>query len=205
MAVIALPNKRLFIPRRWECKMDGAFQSNVSPSNKATDTVDMIGDGWVWRFDYGNDYTLGDRDEQRGFWDIFRGGSNLLRAWAPSRPQPRGTLRGTPILGSAAVEGANIIVISGSVGSTLMPGDFLGVPLSSMGGGLSQLVEIHSASGTGTITCTLVAPLRKSAVGGAPITWLRPTADFRVVTAPIIPHEPKVSGAFSVDLEEFIP
>lgn len=202
MAIIALPNTRLFRPRRWESQMAGAFQSNISPVNKARDTVDLIGDGWAWRFDYGNNLTSDERDEQRGYWDRFRGGANLLQAWPPVRPEPRGTLRGSPTLSAAAAEGAGTIVVAGSGGSTLLAGDFLEVPFPDSS---TQLVEIHSATGSGTITCTLVAPLRKAASSGAALVWLRPSALFHVVTAPLIPHEPKVSGGFTVELEEFIP
>lgn len=83
-----------------------------------------------------------------------------------------------------------------------MPGDFLNVTFPDAS---TQLVEIHAASGTGTITCTLVAPLRKAASSGSAIIWSRPTALFHVVTAPTIPHEARLSGGFTVELEEFIP
>lgn len=205
MAIIAMPDEDLFVPRSMDTQMVGAIQINRSPVNGAVDIVDMIGDHWQWVLDYGDRETEGDRDAQRGFFDRFRSGANLIRCWPIMRPFPRGTLRGAPTLGAAAVEGANVIIVVGTPGSTLLPGDFLGIPLSSMGGGLTQLVEIHTATGTGTITCTLVAPLRKSAVGGAAVVWNKPTADFMILSPVVIPHGQVTSGGFTVEMEEFIP
>src|SRR5690606_35314242 len=149
MTVFALPNKRLFRPKRWIPRLEGAHDGNVSPVNKAADIVDLIGDGWYWVLEYGNNYTAGERDEQRGFWDRFRAGSDLLRIWPPTRPEPRGTLRGNPTAAATAA-GSLTMTVNGSTGATLEIGDYLQVPFAD---GTTQLVEIHSATGAGTILC----------------------------------------------------
>lgn len=201
MAVYTLPNKRLFFPRRMEVRMAGNVDVNRSPMNGVVTTVEMPGDAWAIRIEYGNNYTIAERDEQRAFWDRFRGQAHLLRIWPIFRAEPRGTAQPTS-LASLAVEGANVIVLTVASGATLLPGDFLMV---NQTGGYTQLVEVAEAT-TGTTTCTaeLVAPLRRAAAAGSAITWQRPTADFLLTEAPFIPHEPRVSSGFSIEAVEFV-
>lgn len=199
MTIYTLPNKRLFYPRRADAQMGGNVMVNRSPMNKAAKSVEFPGDMWVLRLEYGINYTVAERDEQRAFWHRFRGQAHLLRCWHVYHPVPRGTLRGTPTA-AAAVEGANSLVITGSSGETLLEGDFLEVTLSDAG---TQLIEVASASGTGTITIGLVAPVRKSVSAGATVVWNRPSANFLLTEAPFIPHEPIVSSGFTIEAVEF--
>lgn len=199
MTIYTLPNKRLFYPRRMDSRPDGNVMVNRSPMNKTAKTVEFPGDTWELRLEYGSNYTVGERDEQRAFWHRFRGPAHLLRCWHVYHPVPRGTLRGSPTA-QAASEGANSLVINGSSGETLLEGDFLEVALSDAS---TQLIEVASASGTGTITIGLVAPLRKAVLNGATVVWSRPSANFLLTEAPYIPHEPIVSSGFVIEAVEF--
>lgn len=201
MAIISMPDDELFCPSRVTPLYQGANVVNRSPINGAVDVVDLIGDGWFWILDFGARSTDGERDRQRGFFNRFRGGTDLLRCWPFMRPVPRGTLRGSPTLGATVAAGEMTIVVVGSSGATLESGDFLGVTFPDT---TTQLVEVHSASGTGTITVVLNAPLRQGANAGSAVVWNKPTADFWIPSPPSIPHGPGVSGGFTVELEEWI-
>ncbi len=201
MAVYTLPTKNLFCPRRMEMQMAGNVDVNRSPMNGVVTTVEMPGDAWAIRMEYGFTRSAGERDEQRAFWNRLRGQAHLLRVWPIFRSEPRGTAR--PVsLASLAVEGANSIVVTVASGATLLPGDFLMV---NQTGGYTQLVEVAEAT-TVTTACTaeLVAPLRRAAAAGSAVVWQRPYADFLLTQAPFIPHEAELSSGFSIEAVEFV-
>lgn len=128
------------------------------------------------------------RLQDAGVWESMllqlRGSVNHLAAWHPARPAPRGTLRGTPTLAGAAVQGAMSISITagaGQAGRTLLPGDLL-----QLGSGLgsSQLVAVASlvplvADGSGAVTVPIEPPLRQAFGAGTGVVWDKPLAYFR--------------------------
>lgn len=200
MAIKALPNRRLFMPKLFELQMRGNVFMNQSPMNGVVRTAEIPGDSWVIRMEYSfrkND----EYHELRAFWNSLRGPAHVLRCWHLFHPEPRGTLRGSPTLSVAAVEGANQITILGGAGSTLLPGDFVGVTLNNS---KLQTVEVESATGTGTITATITPPLRRAALVDSTVVWQRPTIDFLLQTAPYIPHTARYSGGFSIEAVEFV-
>lgn len=125
-------------------------------------------------------------DADAGLWKAMlltlRGSVNFLAAFDPSRPQPRGSLRGALTLASAAAIGASAIAITGGggqAGKTLVIGDWLQI---GTGLGSSQLVMCvapATADGAGACTVTVEPPLRLAFGGGAAVTWDRPLAYFR--------------------------
>lgn len=200
MSVIALPNRRLFFPRRIDATLVGNVHRSRSPLAGTATPVAFPGDPYRWRLEYGNN-TRVERFEQAAFFDRFRGGANYLRMWFVAQPEPRGTLRGSPTVLEDVSEGASQIGIVGQSGETLLPGDWLQVPLAN---GKTQLIRVAEASGTGTITVATTAPFRADVDDGAAVVWQRPTADWHVLSPVTLPNEPDICGGFTVELEEWI-
>jgi len=207
MSTIILPNTDLFCPGDFLIQIRGNILVNVSPMNGSTQTVEMPGDRIVFTLMYGPHHSS-DIAALRAFWLRFRGQAHVLRLWNLAQPIPLGTLRGSPVLESAAVEGANSVVISGTGGSTLNVGDWIGITLSTSD---LQTVEVVESSGTGTITVGINPPLRRSAADGATVVWQRPWVDCLLTSPPTIPHgkgsanQMGISDGFTIEAAEFVP
>lgn len=125
-------------------------------------------------------------DRQAGEWKALglrlRGMKNHLAAYDPSRPYPRGSLRGALSLSTAAAVGDAQIVLAagaGQAGRTIVPGDLLGV---GQGLGTSQLVaavEGAAVDGAGVITIQVEPPLLQSFPVGTVVVWDRPRVYMR--------------------------
>jgi hypothetical protein len=123
-----------------------------------------------------------------GAWKAYlmqlRGKTNQAELWDMLRQEPRGTMRGTMTLNSAAAQGAvNLsIIATGENGKTLVEGDLLG-----FGSGITQQVVMVIVGGTadinGIINVTVEAPLRNAFSIGSAVTWNKPKALFRVTQA----------------------
>lgn len=96
-------------------------------------------------------------------------------------PQPRGTMRGTLTLASAAAYGTRTLSITGGAGQaakTLLQGDWVGVGA----GSTRQLVSVAAdatANGSGVISITVRQALRWAQSSGSAVAWDKPTALFR--------------------------
>lgn len=201
MSTFLLPNKRLFLPRRFDIAMRGNVSVNTSEVNGVMTTLENPGDQWIIRLEYGRHYTEVERDEQRAFFHRFRGQANVFRCWPLNRPEPRGTMRGTPFTSGITVEGSNTILVVGAAGTTLEKGDYLGVLQNT---DTPQLLEVADTTGTGSVLVSLVAPVRRELAGNSAVTLVRPHADFLLIEPPMIPHEPIVSSGFTIDAVEFV-
>lgn len=102
---------------------------------------------------------------------------HLLRLGHLVRPVPRGTLRGTPQVGTAVLAGARQVTLQTTAGATLQAGDVLGAP--------QQLLIVGSAgataTGSGVATVPLALPLRLPLAGGTALTWQAPRGVFELV------------------------
>ncbi len=125
---------------------------------------------------------------QAGAWEAvvlkLRGSVNYLLAWDIARPQPEGTMRGTPTLASSVAAGAVSIVLTGvTSGDTLLTGDWLQI---GAGLGTSQLVKVMAnATASATLTVTFEPPIRLglSFASGTAVTWDKASSYFKRATA----------------------
>lgn len=150
-------------------------------------------------------------DADAGVWKAMllglRGAVNVLLAFDPSRPNPRGSYRGAPVLTSGLDYGATVLTMDGGAGQaarTLQPGDWLQI---GSGFGTSQLVMAMaavSADAAGVITVPFEAPLRRAYPAGTPITLVRASGHFRRVPARTgwTPYSMHATQAMGVDLLE---
>ena len=125
-------------------------------------------------------------DTEAGAWKALllglRGSVNYLHAYDPSRPAPRGTLRGSLTLGATVAAGATTATLAcgaGQAGKTLVVGDWLQI---STGLGTSQLVFCMAnatVDGSGNMALVFEGPLRQGFAAGTAVTWDRPRSYFR--------------------------
>lgn len=100
-----------------------------------------------------------------------------LRLGHAQRPEPLGSLRGTPTLAAAAPRGATSIQVATTAGATLLPGDPLG---GASGQLLLTAYQGAVADGGGLMAVPLVLPLRQVLGLGTGLVWERPTATFEL-------------------------
>jgi hypothetical protein len=149
--------------------------------------------------------------EEAAEWEAMllrlRGGINHLAVYDVLRPAPRGTMRGSPVLGAPVQRGDTSCVITNVVG-TIARGDWIGL---GVGLGTSQTVKavdpvassvltptsavwvnnvsaaatwVNNASQPatwwlgGTVTLQFEAPAREDMVTGTPVVWDRPLTYF---------------------------
>ncbi len=127
----------------------------------------------------------------------LRGGVNRVRCWHFARPQPVGTMRGTPTLATTVNRGDSVLVINTTVGATLKAGDMLG-----LGSHLLQVADDATAVGT-VITVNLLHRVRETVAAGAAITWDKPTAQFMMpADSAAITYRPMMAEGVALDLVE---
>lgn len=100
-----------------------------------------------------------------------------VRLFHMQRPEPNGTMRGTPTAAVAALAGARSLTLQTTAGATLAPGDPIGLP--------GQLLLTGSdgsvANGSGVMVVPLAFPLRANVALGAAVIWQAPTTTFELV------------------------
>jgi hypothetical protein len=199
MTTFAIPTAITSKAIGFDMQMTSNVQINQSPTNRAMQTVAFPGDLWVIRAEWPQLYTAEFRAHS-AFWNGVRGAANRVRFWPMvNRGVPFGTMRGSPTLNAAASEGANAVVVSGT--GTLLAGDYIGVTLTD---GTTQLCEIREASGTNTVTCQLVAPLRSAASAGGAVIWNKPTVDCILTSAPFPSHRMVLSEGYTIEAVEAV-
>lgn len=110
------------------------------------------------------------RDE--AFFNRLVGGAQPVALWHFGRPEPLGTMRGSPILNATMAQFSRTMLITAT--GTLVAGDMIGV-----GGQLFQVAD--ASQGGGLLTVTTVNRSRAQLAAGAAVTWYRPTASFVMV------------------------
>lgn len=114
---------------------------------------------------------------REAFFTQLLSAGDWVRLWHMQRPQPRGSLRGSPTAAATAA-GARSVVITATPGATLLPGDMLGAPNQ-----LMQCAYPGAVAGPdGVLTMPLVLPLRRALVVNTGLQWNRPTGTFQLLT-----------------------
>ena len=168
--IITYPNTAAFAPREFWLGIRSNVLIRTSSLNGSITTSQIPGTRLMARVALRNNTDASDyQPDVEAFFAGLEGQANRLSMHHLHRPEPRGTMRGTPTAGGAA-RGARGMVVFGSSGTTLRPGDMLGVT-TSMG---PQLIMIRSATGTGAVTTTFSPPLRGVVEAGSPVEWDAP-------------------------------
>jgi hypothetical protein len=128
----------------------------------------------------------------------MRGMTNTIAVYHLLRPQPRGTMRGSPSTNGVAV-GAQSILIFTTVGATLLMGDMFGA-----GGLLFQVAADCTADGSGNLTVPIVNRVRRTLAASTPVVWDKPTVPFRLVSKPVVQFVPGYAQGVVLDLVEAV-
>jgi hypothetical protein len=173
---------------------------NSSPQGGNEQAVDRLNDRWVASVTMPV-RTHADSRALEAFLARFRGQVNWIDLWHMGQwsGQPSGTMRGSPVLLSAAAQGADELRITTDAGATLLAGDLVGV-----GGLLFMVAEDCTAGGGGTLTVPIVNRVRTAQALGAAVTWNKPTASFRVVSHSGVHYVGGVSEEVTIELRERI-
>jgi hypothetical protein len=223
MATYAWPG---FCVNRFQMAVQPNVYVFTGPYTPSVQTLDMMGERWRISFDTtpGNDMV--DAGIREAFWDRLLGPVHRVAMWNLSRPIPRGSLRGgqvipvvngalaavsvvngalqpvqviggSPALTGALVAGANTATFFAVNGTTLLPGDMLGI-----GGQLVRVVATATAA-SGQITVEFLPRLRAAKTAGTVVEWNRPTATFMLMSdsVPTV-HRPAMYEGASVEMIE---
>ena len=200
MTTYALPDRAHFFPAAGEWGLRSNVWPSPSPLNGVTQTVALPGGVWIANLTF-RPQSVAERAELEG-WLTGLGGQEHRVQMAhpvPSRWVPRGTMRGSPALSSAASQFANQLAIQTSApGVTLLQGDFIKV-----GSQVYQVVSDATADGSSVLTVTVTPRVRTAHALAAAVTWNKPTAIFMLAgNEVLIPHTPGMSPAFAVQFIE---
>lgn len=176
MTTIAWPDG--LEPAQFELALRRATVQFRSPVNGAFDAVDLLAEQWEAQVTFAPQF-LRASGALEAFINRLVGGATFVSMHPLHRPEPRGTLRGSPTLASGVAQFASSFTFSGaSPGKTLEPGDFFGLD-----GQWFQVSAQATASGGGSMTVSTINRARRSIAGGSAVTLVRPTATFAMVDA----------------------
>lgn len=182
------------IPQQMEFRSIKAGVQHRSPFDGSIESVEFPGERWALSL------TLAPRraangGEAEAFFARIAGGVERVRVWHFLRPQPRGTMRGTPTLAASVVRGAQTLQIN-TTGS-LKAGDFFKI------GGQVFQAFLDADAVAGVLTVHLVQRVRAALAGGAAVEWDRPTF---LCIAPNMTaaagYSPGVQAPLAIELQE---
>lgn len=197
MTAIARP-ELLEDPSNFSLQLLTTQRAFASPFGGSEQVIDLGQDRWTASIAIPS-MTYEEAAEIEAFIASLRGMSNTVELFHLVRPEPRGTLRGTPVLALPIFVGDGGIFVDTVPGATLRPGDMVGVS-----GMLFQVREPAVANGAGRIGIAIVNRARKAVAPGASIIWDRPSVPFRVVSQPAVQYVPGYAPSVAFDFVEAI-
>lgn len=178
----------------WLSTMQRAF---ASPFGGSEQVIDMMNDRWMVSLSV-PPRIFTEAASLEAFVASFRGMNNTIALHHFLRPQPRGTMRGTPDCAVTAA-GSDQVMVYCPAGQTLLAGDMIGIQ-----GLLLQLREDAVSDGSGHMIAKLVNRTRKFIPEASTVTWDRPTAPFRLVSRPFVQFVPGYAQGVDFDFVEAI-
>lgn len=157
--------------------------------------------GWRWRATLAvPDDTLANRADRQRVEALvmrLRGGHNRLAMFNPAKAIRVGTLTGSPLVKTAAAQGASSVVLKSVVGN-VREGDLLGI------GTQRVLVSADADPVAGEMTVSFEGPLREAVGADTPVVWDRPTSLFILEPGAdvMFPYQGSRFGGFSLSLIE---
>lgn len=196
MSTFQYPAGDPFGVAQFECELRPNVEVVPNSFNGSVDTIEMLGDRWIFILTYGEQYMM-DRRKLAAFWHRVRYAVNRVQIWDFSLEQPLGTMRGTPTLKYQLLRGWQELDIAAPQGATLLAGDPIEV-----GGLYMQVGEDAVADANGTLHVYTTHPARATVAAGAQVNWNRPRATC-MLTAPVkVPYQRGTCPGFSIELAE---
>jgi hypothetical protein len=169
-----------------------------SPFSGTVQAVRFLGERWVMSLTL-PPRSLSKAGEAEALLSYLAGGVNQINCWHFGRAVPRGTMRGSPLIKTAATAGAQQLVLkSAGAFSTLLAGDMI-----KAGNQLHQVVADATADGTGDMTVLLSNYVRAAISQDSAVSWDKPKVPF-ICTSMIntVTLRPRMQDAAAIDLEE---
>jgi hypothetical protein len=196
MATYDWPATAAFKPAAFEWAPRKGGLGFRGPHNGTAQFVDLLSERWNLSVVL-PPCVRADAGAREAFIHRLSGGVHWVRIYRFDRPEPVGTMRGSPTLNAQVTRGAASLVINTSAGATLKAGDMFGC-----GGQLFQAADVTTANGSGIMTVEVVHRVRASINGGTAIVWSRPTATYVAPNLqPRFAHT-VILDAVPIDLEE---
>lgn len=186
-------------PQTFSPQLRKAGLQFTSPFNGTTQAIDFVAERWVFSLTLPpKRRTNPDTGMIEALLFSMAGGIERVRCWHFMRPQPLGTMRGTPTMTSQAVRGATSLAITSVSGYTLKAGDVIGA-----GGQLFMVSADCVTDGSNHITVPVLNRVRATISAAAAVTWDSPTAEFIMPAMSAgIAYRPGVQDGAAFDLEE---
>jgi hypothetical protein len=158
-------------------------------------TYEVPGTRLVATLAYGVQLTA-ERAEIAGWWAKAGLRRNRVRLYHPALVAPRGTMRGSPLVKTQALQGAATVTVKSGSG-TLLRGDIIGLT-----DGLHVVTDDVTFSG-GEAIVAISPQVRATVAVDSAVTWDRPTGTFMCLSAPDVPFRGTGGHpSFSVSLVE---
>ncbi len=198
MATLDWPAGLAFQPEQFVLGVRTPKSAFVAAYTAQVQTISHLADRYVIQMTLPAVYEP-DAGEREAFMMALASGGDWVRLWHMQRPQPRGSIRGTPTAAATAA-GARSITINTTAGFTVLPGDVLGAA-----GQLLQCAYPGAVAGpTGVLVMPLVLPVRRAISSGTALVWNRPVGTFQLLTPQIdfTYTQPNRQRALDVDFGE---
>jgi hypothetical protein len=195
MAIITLPQS--LVPSGCTLAQVTNQRVTASPFGGSEQAVDMLNDRWFMTLEIPGRY-YGGAAAVEAFINAMRGQTNTVMLYHFGRQRVRGTIAGALTLSATAAQGASSVSITATNGTTLLAGDLIGI------GGLLLMVAADTTASGGVMAVSLTNRLRKQLTSGSAVTITRPTAEFRLASAPVVRYVPGFTDGFTVDFAEVI-
>lgn len=172
----------------------------ASPLNGTINAIDFVAERWTTNFTTPPQPTdLAGQIE--AFGNFMSGGVNYVRLRHPTRPVPRGTMRGAPVVQANANRGANFFSLGNcGANATLKAGDMIKITEAEQ---LFQVAFDAQANSGGFMDVYTLNRARIDIAAGSAVEWNQPKVTF---LCPAMQHEvvfrPGIVEALSLDLVE---
>lgn len=186
MLTVDYPDDKHLTPDRYEFGIQGPAVINSSPTLQSLSITPAAGARFVSTISF-SQHSQAVQAKREAFALKLRGQQKLLTTWHLHRPEPRGTLRGTPTMGATAAKGAITATIACTTGETLLAGDML------MLGTQTVMVMADAVAVSSSMSISFECPLRAAVNSGTAVVWDRPRITW-VSTTPEV-YVPYVGGA----------
>lgn len=175
MPILTFPS---ILPDSVEWVLVSNTANHVSPSNRATQTLELPGTRWAATLRL-QDRKKDDERELMAFLAELRGAAGRFYLYDHSHPNPRGTPAGTPLVDGASQTGKTLNTKGWTPSATglLKKGDYIG-----FNNELRMVMDDSVDADVGGLAAiTLDAPIRVSPANNDPIVTDKPKAVMRLV------------------------
>ena len=182
MSTFDWPSTAPFQAARFESSYEANVFAATSPLGGDTQVVAIPGDKFRARVTI-RASTAAERADVEGFFAMVRPSPALsvhrIAMHFLPRPEPLGTLRGSPQVSGSHSALATQATITGTNGQTVKRGDLLGFPNQTV------MVTADATVSGGGVTLSFVPPLRFALSNGQTVTWSKPPITWAVVGLPM--------------------